>query len=163
MGYCRKSCWWSREKLCAQGSGGEDRDWTCHLNDTGARLGLWRCFQLPMVTAFQQHFLYHAEAQRRPIIQPDSVRDDLGGETMALVTGKYGLHGYQLISEHLPRRLRHKPDTTTRFGLTRRSDTTSRSHYKIPVAKPARHREESRKTPTTGAPKFGLRAQREQG
>ncbi|MEQ9179424.1 MAG: hypothetical protein RIF44_12015, partial [Nitratireductor sp.] len=30
--------------------------------------------------------------------------------------------------------------------------------YKIPVAKPARHREESRKTPATGAPKFGLRA-----
>ena len=49
--------------------------------------------------AFQQHFLDHTEAQREPIIQPDSVRDDLGGETMALVTGRYGLHGCQLISQ----------------------------------------------------------------
>ena len=48
--------------------------------------------------------------------------------------------------------------TTTRFVLTRRSHTTSRSRCRIPVASPTRHREGSRKTPPTGDPKIGLSA-----
>lgn len=49
-------------------------------------------------------------------------------------------------------------DTTTRSALLARSDTKSRSQCRIPVAQPARHRENSRETPDTGGPSFGLGA-----
>lgn len=49
-------------------------------------------------------------------------------------------------------------ETTTSSGLTARSDTTSRSTCTFPVAQPARHRDQRRKTPSAGDPRLGLRA-----
>jgi putative transposase len=57
---------------------------------------------------------------------------------------------------------REKLETWRRYyneeRLTRRSDITSRLTCIIPVAQPARHRDQSRKTPASGGLKFGPRA-----
>lgn len=57
-----------------------------------------------------------------------------------------------------PRSWRLGVDTTMRIDLIRQSDIRSRLPYIIPVAQPARHRDQSRKTPAFGDPRFGLRA-----
>ena len=49
-------------------------------------------------------------------------------------------------------------DTTMRIALIQRSDTMSRSRCIIPVALPARHRDQSRKNLTAGGPINGRRA-----
>ncbi|CAH1668914.1 hypothetical protein CHELA40_14743 [Chelatococcus asaccharovorans] len=54
---------------------------------------------------------------------------------------------------------RTRSATTTRSDPTARSDTTSRSTCIIPVAHPARQRDQSRKTPAAGDPRLGSRAQ----
>lgn len=56
-------------------------------------------FRRKLKCLVQQHFLDHTEAQQEPIIQPDSVRDDLRWETVVLVTCRCGLHSHQPISQ----------------------------------------------------------------
>ena len=51
-------------------------------------------------------------------------------------------------------------ETTTRFDLIARSGPTFRSTCTIPMAQPARHRDQSRGIPAPGGPRLGLRAGR---
>ena len=49
------------------------------------------CFVGNADAAIEHHFVDILEAKRKGVVQPDAVGDDLGGETMPLVTGTHSL------------------------------------------------------------------------
>jgi hypothetical protein len=59
--------------------------------------------------SFQQHFFNMAQAQRKPIIEPDGTGDNLWREPVVLVMGDGLIHGASSIDNLLTRNQRDFP------------------------------------------------------
>jgi len=88
--------------------------------------------------------LFTKRLEHGVFLWPASIEE---GRTLSMTSSQLGalLDGIDWRSPDPVKKWRIGVETITRFGLTARSDITSRSRYIIPMAPPARHREKAGK------------------